>query len=183
MRDPWIAAVGVVLDDDEPSTGPQVPRERPDDFDLPIASDVVQAVGRDEPVELGECERTGQVRGERRELDRRETGSDRCFVRPERPRVTIDRHDPPARSEQVGEGKRERALPCPDVRPRPARLDRGAEEADVIMVVHGALPGALEPGRHAVDGQLDEPKDTFALGVIGRHRPQAAEQPDLELRQ
>ena len=60
---------------------------------------------------------------------------DRLLVRPERAPVPIDRHDPPARTEQVRQGERERPLPRPDVGPRPARtgsLDRRPQQRDVI---------------------------------------------------
>ena len=136
MRDPRIAAVGVVLDDDEPTARAQVPGECPDDRHLPVARDVMEAVGRDETIQLGEIQRAGQVGGERRELDVREARPDGSLVGAQRPAVAIDRDDAPARTEQVGKGKRERPLPCPDVGPRPAGLDRRPEQADMIGVVH-----------------------------------------------
>ena len=40
------------------------------------------------------------------------------------------------RPEQVGECQRERALPGPDVGPRPARLDGRTDQAHVIRVIH-----------------------------------------------
>ena len=96
--------------------------------------------------------------------------------------VAIDGHDPPARPEQVGEGQRERPLPAPMSAHVPPGSTAGAEQADVVGVVH-RLAGVLEPGRDAVDGQLDEAQDALALRVVGRQRAQPGEQPDLELGQ
>ena len=111
---------------------PEVRGECPDDRDLPIARDVMEAVGRNETVQLGEVERTGQVGVQRRVFDIGEARPDRRLVRAQRPPISIDRHDPPARPEQIGEGQRERALPRPDVGPRAAGLDGRPEQADVI---------------------------------------------------
>ena len=105
--------------------------------DLPVARHVVEAVGRDQPVELAAA-RAGRS-GRRRSVSDRTSGKarrDGRVVLVRAPGVPVDRDDPPARAEQVGQRQRERALPRPDVGPGPARCDRRPEQPDVIGVVH-----------------------------------------------
>jgi len=96
----------------------------------------VEAVGRDETVKFGETQGTGEVGVQRRVLDVGEARTNGGLVRAQRPPISIDRDDPPARAEQIGEGQGERPVPRPDVRPGAARLDGRPEQADVIGVVH-----------------------------------------------
>ena len=145
----------------------------------------MEAVGRDEAVELGQLQRAGRSR---RRASSYSTSGKRALRPPSAfarsaPRVAVDRDDPPAGPEQVGECQRERTLPRPRCRPtsRPARRPLGAARRDPRGPP--AYPVLWRPGRHAVDGQLDEPEDAFALRVVRRHRAQAGQQPDLELRQ
>ncbi len=99
-------------------------------------------------------------------------------------RIPIDRDDPPAWSEQIGQRERECPVSGPHIGPRSAGLDGGPQQPDVIGVVHGgSLARALEPGRDAVDGEMDEAEDALPLGIAGRQRPHPGEQPDLELRE
>jgi hypothetical protein len=149
VRHPRVAAICVVLDDHEAPARPQVRGERSDDRHLPVPRDVVQAVGRHQAVQKGQIQRPGQVGDQRREIDVGKPRTDGGLVRPQRPRIAIDRRDPAARPEQVGERQRECTLPCSDVGPRPARLDRGPEQPDVIRVVHAAsrCSGARRPRR------------------------------------
>jgi hypothetical protein len=51
VRDPRVAAVRVVFDDDEASAGREVCGERGHDLDLLFAPDEMEAVGRDEAIE------------------------------------------------------------------------------------------------------------------------------------
>ena len=91
-------------------------------------------------------------------------------VRPQRTGVAVHGDDPRARPEQVGEGKGERTLPGPDVRPRrrpappmppPDRARRGRDGP--------SSAGVLEAGRDAVDRQLDEAQ--HAARAPGRRAP------------
>ena len=142
MRHPRIAAIGVVLDDDEPAAGPEVRGQRSDDrrpagrgatkWRLFAATSPSRASSaerqRSVAREVGDAGSSGASPGS-------VTRTAAAFVSQRAP-VAIDGDDPPARTEQVGQGQRERALPCPDVRPRAARLDRRTEQGDVIAVVH-----------------------------------------------
>ena len=101
VRHPRVAAVRVVLDDDEPAARPQVRGERADDRDLPVARHVMEAVGRDQPVQLGEVERTGQVGDSVVSIVVREARPDRRLVRPERP-PRPDRRRRSARPDRAG---------------------------------------------------------------------------------
>ena len=52
VRDPWVAAIGVVLDDHEPSVRPQMRRQGPNHLDLPLARHEMEAVRRDQAVQV-----------------------------------------------------------------------------------------------------------------------------------
>ena len=119
--------------------------ERGDDLDLSVASDEVEAVRRNEAVERRERERPPEVGDERLDRDGREPCLDGLVVPLERPPIAIDRDDPPARTEQVRERKRERALPGTDVRPRPAGSHGRPQQRDVVGVVHA--PSRCSAGR------------------------------------
>ena len=74
MGHPGIAAIGVVLDDDEPATGSELRGQRSDDRHLPVGRQEMEAVRGDEPVEDVEI-------AERQRLVAREVGDQRRQVR------------------------------------------------------------------------------------------------------
>ena len=97
-------------------------------------------------------------------------------------RVAIDGHDPAARPEQVREGERERSLPCPDVRPCPARVHGRAEQADVVGVVHGQ-PVLWSPAATPLTVSWTSRSTRSRSGSPGGEGAQPGEQADLELGQ
>ena len=186
MRHPRVAAVGVVLDDDEPRRpAAGAPASARMTADLPVARHVMEAVGRDQPVELaGRSQRPGEVGDERRVSATagkraRTAASFARSARASRSTATI-RPPGPSRSARA-------SVNAPSPAPMSAHVPPGSTAArsrrDVIARGPRLLAGALEPGRDAVDGQLDEAQHAVALGIVGRHRAQPGEQPDLELGQ
>ena len=122
MRHPRIAAVGVVLDDDERRARPEVRGQGPDGRDLPIARR--RSAGCwPRPGHRAAAGRAGPS-GRRRASSgrRREPRRDGLGVRRERAGVAVHGDDLRARPEQVGQGERERAVARADVRPGAARL-------------------------------------------------------------
>ena len=140
MRNPRVAAIGVVLDDDERAARPEVRGQRPDHDDLPVARHEVEAVRGDEAVEpRAASSGRREVGDERRPARRRETARRRPRRWCAAPRVAVDRDDPAAGSEQVGERQRERARSrrrCPP-RSRPAST-AARSSATWSRVIHGA---------------------------------------------
>jgi hypothetical protein len=169
MGHPGIAPIGVVLDDHETPTWSKVPGEPSDHRNLSISRHEMQAVGRDQRVQRrAQVEPSREVRNERLQVDRGKARRHRVNVCGERAGVPIDRNDPPAWSEQVGQGHRERTSPGPDIGPRSAWLNSVAEQRDMIGVIHppGSLARALETRGDPVDRELDQPKHAVALGVV-----------------
>jgi hypothetical protein len=107
-----------------------------DHGDLTVARDEVEAVGGDQPVEIGKRERLGQVGHASLDRDLREPRPHDGRILLKGSPIAIDRDDPPTRPQQVGEREGERPLPRPDVRPRPARRHCRPHERDVIRVIH-----------------------------------------------
>ncbi len=143
MRHPRIAAVGVVLDQDEPAARAEQRRDSPDDRD--VVGLEVQRVGHHDPGERRQvvcAEVAREVGNDLAEHGRREACRHGRGLLTERPGVAIDRHDPAARPEKVGQGEREGARARPEVGPvgatGPGRLDAAPQELDMVVVIHGA---------------------------------------------
>jgi hypothetical protein len=171
MRNPRVAAIRVVLDNDEPATRPDERGKPANHLDLAVARDVVKAVRGDDAVKRPEVRRIGQIAHPGLELDIGGARGHRLRIDREGPGIAVERDHARAMPEQVGQCERERATPGADI--RPALTGRDAFEAgpqlrDVIGVIHVLpLTGVLQPGRNPVDGQLDEPEDRFARGIVG----------------
>jgi hypothetical protein len=147
MRDPGTAAVDVVLDDDQPAARGENVANRCQD--RPPLADEVQAVRREDAVERAGRQRAGEVNDFDPGRRPREGRSDTLAGGLERAAVAIEGDDLAARAQDVGEGERERPLPCPELQPmRPCTLDTAPNQGGVIVVVHGAImPTIAEIGR------------------------------------
>jgi len=140
MRDPGIAAVRVVLDDDEATER----QERPADGAESGLSvlDEVEAVRGEHPIERAVRERLGEVESARLHSGRRKGAVDARLRLPEGPSVAIGREDLGARPEHVGERERECALTGPELEPSgPRPLHPAADERDMIGMVHPSMIG------------------------------------------
>jgi hypothetical protein len=127
MWHPRIAAVGVVLHDDEPAARPKVAGERPDRLGLTAARDEVEAVGGNQAIERWQRQGTPEVADERLDGDVRERSGNGLRRLAKHARVSVHCDDPSARAEQVRESERERAGPGTDVRPRATGFDAGSQ--------------------------------------------------------
>ena len=141
MRHPRVAVVGVVLDDDERPARTQAARRarRPPRPAGP--RDEMEAVRGDETVQPGSASGPREVGHERLDRDAGvPSPATAAAVWRSGPGVAVDRDDPRARPEQVGQGEGEGAGPGADVRPRPTGFHGAAQQPDVVGVVHRASP-------------------------------------------
>jgi len=137
MRDPGVASISVVFDNDEAAARDEVPGKGGDDLDLLLASDEMEAIRCDKTVEWGQGERPLEVGDDDVDHDCRKPRPDCLGVPFERPLVAIHHDDPPTGTEQGRERQGEGALAGADVGPRPARGHGRPKQRDVIGVVHG----------------------------------------------
>ncbi len=100
------------------------------------------------PSSGGSARRGGEVGDEGRQRQDREARGQDFRVRPQRAGVPIERDDPGARAEQVGEGQRERPLPRADVRPGAA----GAWIPPSMRATWSSMIPSLQPTSRA-DGE------------------------------
>lgn len=138
MRDPGVATVGVVLDDQEPARG----RERvANGAKRGVAvADEVEAVRRENAVERAVRDGIRQVEGARLEMRARKGASHPDLELAQSACVAVGRENVGARPEDIGEGERERPLPCPELQPpRAGALDPAADQRDVVSVVHSVM--------------------------------------------
>ena len=139
MRHPWVASVGVVLDDEEAAARPDERSKPANNLDLAVARDVVKAVRGDDPVKWPEVRRIGQIAHPGFELDIGEACGHRLRVGRERRGIAVERDHRRTRSEQVGQGERERSAPGADIRPTLTggnAVEAGPQQRDVVGVVH-----------------------------------------------
>lgn len=134
----WVAAIRVVLDDDERRVPPKMARERSYDVHLPLRRHVMQAVRGDHAVKGRQCEVSFEIGDQCGELDAREPVTHRPGSIGQGTSVPVDGDDVRTVAEQVRQGEREGASPSADVGPRPAaRRNAATQKPDVVAVVHG----------------------------------------------
>jgi len=140
MRDPWVAAVTVVLDNHD-----ACPRAEqwPNNLDHPGGiANKVKAVRGEQPIErlVPEGELIAEIRRHHPESYRRKALGHRLGKPAEVGGIAIDRNDLGTGAEQFGESEREGAAAGSELQPAPAgSFDAGADQADVIFMIHRRL--------------------------------------------
>src|SRR4051794_17234411 len=101
----------------------------------------MEAVRGEAAVERAVRERMAEVGATGVDLDGWEAAADRVLEGRERSAIAVDREDRSSWPEEVSQREREGALPCPELEPALARaLDAGADQADVVGVIHRREP-------------------------------------------
>lgn len=137
MRDPWVAAVTVVLDNHD-----ACPRAEqwPNNLDHPGGiANKVEAVRGEQPIErlVPEGELIAEIRRHRPESCRRKALAHRLGEPAEVGSFAIDRNDLGTGPEQFGKSEREGAAAGPEFQPASAgSFDAVADQADVIFMIH-----------------------------------------------
>jgi len=157
-RDPRVAVVGVVFDEDQTTCRAKVALDEAEDGEL-VALEV-ERVRHDDPIERRQLERQREVGDERRDADVRERVTQRPHLNLKGAAVPIHRVDRAGRTEEVGERERERSFTRPEVCPDlPAPEDALPDQPDVDAMIHGDKSGAREsrprPARRATQYQAD----------------------------
>ncbi len=146
MRDPWIAAIGVVLDHDEPTARSHERRQTADNLDLPIAWHEMEAVGRDQPVQRRHVERTREVGDDAspaRPLETARPWPPRSAASAPASRSTATIRPPgPSRSASASVNA---PVPAPTSAHVPPGSTALAQECDVVRVVHRERIGTASP--------------------------------------
>jgi hypothetical protein len=181
VRDPWIAVVGVVLDNDEPATRMQVHRQHPDHIHLVASRHEMQAVRGYQAVQHGELKRLGEIACDRFESDRGVVGGQGLGVLGQSSAISINGHDRAPGSEQIRERKGERARSGTDVGPRLVGLYRVPKEGDMVGVVHPSKRPFARLERHD-DGADDAQVAGPAKGAVAIARRQGDDVPAVGLR-
>ena len=140
MRHPRVAPIRVVLDHDQATARHE---DRPCAAqDLDRVRDEVEAIGRKDTIERTAGQRVPKIADLRLEVAPGELARQLRGEPAERRAVAIERDNHRSWSEQIGQGKGEGALPCPELEPASARGqtrrgDPGPDQGDMIAVVHG----------------------------------------------
>src|SRR5258705_1184502 len=148
MRHPGVAAVAVVLDEQQSSTALQIPAHECEHG--PFVVDKVQRVRHDDTIELGESEASREVGTLGAELGLRHRGDEGAAELGERSAIAIDRVDDPVWADEIRERQRERTRTGAEIRPV-AALTLGytpREKGDVVRVIykpswHSRLPSVM----------------------------------------
>src|SRR5579859_1581137 len=146
MRHPEVAAIGVVLHQDERAAGLQVAADEREHRRLRLHE--MERVRHEHAVHAAESERPGEIRRPLVQPHPVEPRVDRGRLGREGAAIGIDGVDRAARSEKVREREGERAGAGPELEPGAARRDRVADERDVVSVVHSG-EGGLCPSEAA----------------------------------
>jgi hypothetical protein len=139
MRDPWVTAIAVVLDNHYARARSHVWPNRIDHRGG-IANEV-KAVRGEQPIEwfLPEGDRIAEVHRQRLETGRRKAPGHQLCEPAEVGGIAIDRNDLGAGPEQFGKSEREGAATGPELKPASAgSVDAVPNQRDVIGVFHEA---------------------------------------------
>ena len=170
MRYPGVAAVAVVLHQDEPSTALEVAAHESEHSCLVF--DEMKRVRHNDPVEVTELEAPGEVGhldAQLRLRDRRdERGSQLC----QRAAVAVDRVYDSVRADEVGKREGERSRPGPKIGPCAALALRDAarQERDVILVVHDD-PSSLSRQPSVESASVTGPSASSLTSIVAPNRP------------
>ena len=134
MRHPRVAAVGAVLDHDQPPARAQ--HRVHGCHNVALVAEKVQRVGHDDAVETGKWKRAPEVGDPDVERCRRVPPPHLLGEPAQGATVAIDRVDVSARTEQLGQRQREGSLPGTQVGPFTALgVDALAQKADQLTLM------------------------------------------------
>lgn len=132
---PGIAGIRVVLHDQQATPGPEG-GANPGQY-APSIGDEVEAVGREDPVEWAKRNRIREVEDVCLDVRLGEPHPDAHINPNHGPRVPVRREDIGAFPKDIGQGQGESAAAGPEFQPsRACALDTGADERDVIIMIH-----------------------------------------------
>ncbi len=170
VRYPGVAAVAVVLHQDEPSTAPEVPAHESEHSCLVF--DEMKRVRHNDPVELTELEAPGEVGDLDAQLRLRDRGDERGSQLCQRGAVAIDRVYDTVRADEVGKREGEGSRPRAEIGPCAALALRDAtrQEGDVILVVHDD-PSSLSRQPSVESASVTGPSASNLTSIVAPNRP------------
>jgi len=134
MGHPRIAAISVVLDQDEAPSGIEEAHDVTNDGH--VISMEVHRVRHDDPVERRQLQRACEVRTLHVERDLGEPLLHRTLLDPKRARVRIHRMDVSPGPEELRERQRERSFAGAEIGPCASRDHAVPKKRDVVRVTH-----------------------------------------------
>ena len=170
MRNPVIPAIAVVFDDKQSSAVLQVTTHEREHRALLI--DEVERVRHHDTVEVREIEPSREVGILDAQLGLRHRRDEPAPQLRECGTIAIDRVDDAVRTDEIGEGERERARSRAQVCPRAAFAlgDAASEKSDVVRVVHGE-PSSLSRQPSVESARVTGPSASRRTSIVAPNRP------------